>query len=148
MKLSLCTFVTILNTVLVNSKALPEDKILTFWQISDIHFDAFYDEHGDPKNWCHYHNNESININSSLNITDSISYEFNLGKYGDFECESNWDLLISAFEMMQSQNGDPGTKYKQIISVPTILKLFVICPLLRLLVENMFKFCLKLDLSL
>ena len=90
----------------------------------------------------------SININSSLKSTNSISYEFNLGKYGDFECESNWDLLISAFEMMQSQNGDPGTKYKQIISVPTILKLFVICPLLRLLVENMFKFCLKLDLSL
>ena len=106
-----------LITVPVNGKVLSKDKILTFWQISDIHLDAFYNVHGDPENWCHYHynntNNSSLNNNISTNNSslnnNTNSYKFNLGKYGNFECESNWDLLTSAFELMKSQNGDPGT---------------------------------------
>jgi hypothetical protein len=110
MKLPLCILVNILNTVYVSSLVLPRDKIFTFWHISDIHFDAFYSVHGDPDNWCHYNYNNSSSNNSSSSLKiNNISYEFNLGKYGDFGCESNWNLLTSAFEMMKNHNGEPGT---------------------------------------
>ena len=36
----------------VETKAEKAKKV-TFWQITDIHYDSFYDEKGDEDNFCH-----------------------------------------------------------------------------------------------
>jgi hypothetical protein len=98
------TFLFVL--VAVKSEGMIErendsQKILKFWQISDIHLDQLYNVYGDPTEYCHNHlNNNSSNVNNNNNNS--------LGKFGDFRCEANLDLLYSAFEFMKSENENPG----------------------------------------
>lgn len=67
---------------------------VTFWQITDIHFDAFYSEEaGDPDNWCHHHNSSS----SSKAV----------GAYGDYSCDSPWTLAKSALQAMREIQPNP-----------------------------------------
>ena len=72
-------------------------KVLKFWQISDIHLDQLYNVYGDPTEYCHSHLKNNNNNNSNI-----------LGKFGDFRCEANRDLLNSVFEFMKSENNNPG----------------------------------------
>ena len=127
----LLTILTLIVTVFIprmNCSFIRADKILTFWQISDIHLDVFYSLNGDPDNWCHRHNNNNNNEtdnnnnetdnNNNNNETDfdyNIDFDFDydsessLGKFGDFRCEANWNLVTSAFELMKRDNPDPGS---------------------------------------
>jgi hypothetical protein len=98
------------------------DKVFTFWQISDIHLDVFYSSHGNPKSWCHNHNNNNNNSNNDNNIynnNNNKSFDGDsksiLGKFGDFRCEANWDLVTSAFELMKRENPDPGLTKKSLL---------------------------------
>jgi len=67
-------------------------KQVTFWQLTDVHVDLLYDVNGDPKNLCHK--------NSSENLS-------NAGKFGNYKCEANWDLLNSALDFMKSEQSNP-----------------------------------------
>ena len=86
------------------------EKILKFWQISDIHLDKLYNVYGDPTEYCHSHlknnNNSSRNNSNNSNSNSNI-----LGKFGDFRCEANRDLLNSVFEFMKSENNNPGWSF-------------------------------------
>ena len=56
-----------------------------FWQLTDIHYDQFYVKNGDTKNYCH------------------AAKKGSAGEFGDYSCEANELLLISAIEAMQSK---------------------------------------------
>ena len=72
-----------------------DQKVLKFWQISDIHLDQLYNVYGNPEEYCHSH----LHNNNNSKV---------LGKFGDFRCEANWDLLNSVFEFMKKENENPG----------------------------------------
>ncbi len=74
-----------------SGKHLNLGKKVTFWQITDIHYDKFYVENGDDHKFCHQ------GLNSSSNA----------GKYGNFHCETNRFLLESAVREMAEINSKP-----------------------------------------
>lgn len=62
------------------------------WQITDIHFDAFYSaERGQPTNWCHFDQDHG----QTLNVL------------GDFNCDSPWLLVNSVIKAMQDIEPNP-----------------------------------------
>ena len=112
-------------------RPFPETRIITFWQISDIHLDKFYSVNGNPDDWCHEHvsknnyNKDTINNNNTSKNYSGNSNNYNIsssnmsnhamvpkttsmGKYGVYECEANWDLVMSAFEFMTKEQPIPG----------------------------------------
>lgn len=59
-------------------------KNVTFWQITDIHYDQFYVTHGNTDNFCHRdpHFDEWI--------FDTAR------RFGDYRCEANKELFESS----------------------------------------------------
>ena len=66
-----------------------------FWQISDIHLDAYYvSKGGDPNNWCHF--------------AHDPAKRRDLGVFGDFYCDAPWRLVVSALRAMKTLEPSPS----------------------------------------
>ena len=65
-------------------------KNVTFWQITDIHYDKFYVKNGDVQKFCH----------SAAGIGKAR-------RFGEYDCETNKDLFLSALEAMVDIEPDP-----------------------------------------
>ncbi|KAK6188125.1 hypothetical protein SNE40_004376 [Patella caerulea] len=70
------------------------DFVGFFWQITDIHYDGNYSISGVPTNMCHQ-------------STSKLNNGTKLGIYGDFLCDSPWQLVTSAIEGMRANNAEP-----------------------------------------
>lgn len=58
-------------------------KNVTFWQITDIHYDQFYVTHGNTENFCHRDDENEF-------IFDTAR------RFGDYRCEANKELFESS----------------------------------------------------
>ena len=68
--------------------SIKADRNITFWQITDIHYDKFYMYHGNKAKNCHGENG-----------TAEI--------FGDYSCEAGKDLFISSVKAMAEIKSDP-----------------------------------------
>ncbi|XP_067678170.1 acid sphingomyelinase-like phosphodiesterase 3b [Haliotis asinina] len=68
-----------------------DGNIGKFWQLSDVHFDPEYSQHGNPKKQCHFTN-------------DSIG---NPGYYGNYLCDAPFNLVESVIENMRNMEAEP-----------------------------------------
>jgi hypothetical protein len=64
----------------------------TFWQITDIHYDSFYVKGGDTTQYCHTPENQQSG---------------KAGLFGDYNCETNKQLFISAVKAMAKIKSNP-----------------------------------------
>ncbi|KAH3848892.1 acid sphingomyelinase-like phosphodiesterase 3a isoform X2 [Dreissena polymorpha] len=62
-----------------------------FWQVTDFHYDVNYSSTGDPNNMCHQ---DDVTFNAT-------------GSYGNYLCDSPWQLISSAIEAMYKIKPDP-----------------------------------------
>ncbi|XP_052775676.1 acid sphingomyelinase-like phosphodiesterase 3b [Mya arenaria] len=62
-----------------------------FWHVTDFHYDANYSAAGDPTNMCHQGNGSHDNV----------------GTYGNYMCDSPWNLITSAIQAMYKIKPDP-----------------------------------------
>ncbi|XP_046327527.1 acid sphingomyelinase-like phosphodiesterase 3b [Haliotis rufescens] len=62
-----------------------------FWQLSDVHFDPDYSQHGNSKKQCHFHNDSSGDP----------------GYYGNYLCDSPYNLVESVIETMRHREAEP-----------------------------------------
>ena len=62
------------------------EKNISFWQITDIHYDKFYMYHGNKAESCH-------GINGSAE------------KFGEYSCEAGKDLFISSVKGLNISKG-------------------------------------------
>lgn len=77
------------------TSAIASGVTKTFWQISDIHLDAYYvPKGGDPNNWCHF--------------AQDPAKRRNLGVFGDFYCDAPWRLVVSALRAMKRLEPAPS----------------------------------------
>ena len=67
-------------------------ETIQFWQITDIHYDKFYAQNGDASNFCH----ESDFLQGQK-----------AKRFGDYNCESSYELLTSAIDAMARFEPDP-----------------------------------------
>ena len=76
----------VLSTMFLINFASAEN--FKFWQITDIHYDKLYKEHGDSKKFCHGKGGGAM-------------------RFGDYDCESNKELFLSAIDAMADLNPRP-----------------------------------------
>ncbi|XP_046565786.1 LOW QUALITY PROTEIN: acid sphingomyelinase-like phosphodiesterase 3b [Haliotis rubra] len=62
-----------------------------FWQLSDVHFDPDYSQNGNPKKQCHFSNDSTGNP----------------GYYGNYLCDSPFNLVESVIENMRNMEAEP-----------------------------------------
>ncbi|XP_019760900.2 acid sphingomyelinase-like phosphodiesterase 3a isoform X1 [Dendroctonus ponderosae] len=85
------------------------DRIGYFWQITDIHYDPQVTLHGDYKKGCVRHENmegSSSSRNGNKGPRRLNSPNENLGTYGEYHCDSTWELIESAAKFMKSKQSD------------------------------------------
>ena len=63
-----------------------------FWQVTDFHYDANYSTTGDPNHMCHDGNGSLPGKN---------------GYYGNYMCDSPWQLITSAVQAMHKIQPNP-----------------------------------------
>jgi len=69
----------------------------SFWQLTDIHYDSMYNDTSLRPFLCRSY--EGLR-NSSTGGTQA-------GKYGDYNCDSPWSLVISAINAMRNIEPHP-----------------------------------------
>ena len=74
------------------------EKNISFWQITDIHYDKFYMYHGNKAESCH-------GINGSAE------------KFGEYSCEAGKDLFISSVKGSNISKGIFYSKLKIVVSM-------------------------------
>ena len=74
------------------------EKNISFWQITDIHYDKFYMYHGNKAESCH-------GINGSAE------------KFGEYSCEAGKDLFISSVKGLNISKGIFYSKCKIVVSM-------------------------------
>ena len=72
------------------------EKNISFWQITDIHYDKFYMYHGNKAESCH-------GINGSAE------------KFGEYSCEAGKDLFISSVKGLNISKGIFYSKRKIVV---------------------------------
>ncbi|XP_066151569.1 acid sphingomyelinase-like phosphodiesterase 3b [Euwallacea fornicatus] len=93
--------------LLVGARREDYDRIGYFWQITDIHYDPHYTVHSDYKRGCWRHeNNGGSSSNRNGNKGQRRASDENLGKYGEYNCDSTWELIESAAKFMKSRQSD------------------------------------------
>lgn len=68
-----------------------------FWQITDIHYDANYSQHGLAHYLCHQ---QPWNLESHAADRETETKK-HYGPYGDYDCDSPWALVKSAVTTMK-----------------------------------------------
>lgn len=81
----------LLRLLLISAAVLDiwaAEKKISFWQITDIHYDKFYAQHGDVARFCHG--------------SGGFAQQF-----GDYNCEANEALFFSALKHMAETEDQP-----------------------------------------
>ena len=63
-----------------------------FWQLTDIHYDSNYSQHPAPNDLCHIQSEGPR----------GPSAESGNGRFGDYNCDSPWMLVVSAIDAMSN----------------------------------------------
>jgi len=69
----------------------------SFWQVTDIHYDSMYNDPSLKPFLCR----------SAEGLRNSSTGRTQAGKYGDYNCDAPWSLVISAINAMQSFEPQP-----------------------------------------
>ena len=81
-------FITVFIFYWVKNAVAESAKSISFWQITDIHYDKFYVQNGKKDEFCHG--------------TDGTAEMF--GEYG---CETGTDIFVSSTKAMAEIESDP-----------------------------------------
>ncbi|XP_074038986.1 acid sphingomyelinase-like phosphodiesterase 3b [Leptinotarsa decemlineata] len=73
------------------------ERIGYFWHITDIHYDGHVIFHGDARKGCWRPDYEGIKSKASRR---------HMGRYGDYSCDSTWELIESAAQTMMGRHND------------------------------------------
>ncbi|XP_050298628.1 acid sphingomyelinase-like phosphodiesterase 3a [Anthonomus grandis grandis] len=93
----------------VSAKREEYDKIGYFWQITDIHYDEYHSTlHGGHKKGSGCLKQESISSNRDGNKAQRSRSQYNdlFGRFGEYNCDSSWELIESAAKFMKSKQSD------------------------------------------
>ncbi|XP_049821387.1 acid sphingomyelinase-like phosphodiesterase 3b [Aethina tumida] len=74
------------------------ERIGYFWHITDIHYDARYNFHGDARKGC-WRPDYDGNVGSRAQRRP-------MGRYGDYSCDATWELIESAARTMMTRQND------------------------------------------
>ncbi|XP_066258235.1 acid sphingomyelinase-like phosphodiesterase 3b [Euwallacea similis] len=74
------------------------EKIAYFWHITDIHYDGHYNSHMDIRKGCW-----RPTYDGSSNARGQRGP---LSQYGDYSCDSTWELIESASKMMMTRQNE------------------------------------------
>jgi len=69
----------------------------SFWQLTDIHYDSMYNDSSLRPFLCR----------STDGLRNSSTGKTTAGKYGDYNCDSPWSLVISAINAMKNYEPQP-----------------------------------------
>ncbi|KAF7284584.1 cyclic GMP-AMP phosphodiesterase SMPDL3A-like [Rhynchophorus ferrugineus] len=91
--------------LVVGARRDEYDRIGYFWQITDIHYDPHFTSHSDYKKGCWRHENGAANSAIRENNKRRTRQE-NMGKFGEYNCDSTWELIESAAKFMKKRLND------------------------------------------
>ena len=72
-------FITVLILYWANVVAVESAKTISFWQITDIHYDKFYVKNGKKDEFCH-----GVNGNAEM--------------FGEYSCEAGTEIFVSSIK--------------------------------------------------
>jgi len=106
--LSLLVILAFFSLLSRTAHSAPSNK---FFLLSDIHFDPFYDASKDPETFCRPKSIDS----SSCDVSKSDAKRYALSEkgedllteYGQFGCDTPFDLMVSSFDAMRRTLPNP-----------------------------------------
>ena len=99
---------TLFSVLLQTADSAPSNK---FFLLSDIHFDPFYDASKDPETFCRPKSIDSSSCDASK--SDAKRYDLSekgddlFTDYGQFGCDTPFDLMVSSFDAMRRTLPNP-----------------------------------------
>ncbi|XP_050302558.1 acid sphingomyelinase-like phosphodiesterase 3b [Anthonomus grandis grandis] len=99
-KIIFLCLVTLGLPLVVKGRGELYEKIAYFWHITDIHYDGHYSSYPENRKSC-WRTYDPSNSRSKSQSQRSPS-----NPYGDYNCDSTWDLIESAARMMMSRQNE------------------------------------------
>jgi len=69
----------------------------SFWQLTDVHYDSMYNDPSLHPFLCR----------STEGLRNSSTGKAHAGKYGDYNCDAPWSLVVSAINAMKNIEPQP-----------------------------------------
>ncbi|XP_060522463.1 acid sphingomyelinase-like phosphodiesterase 3b [Cylas formicarius] len=82
------------------------EKTGYFWHITDIHYDPHYSPNGDYRKSCWRHDNRAAGGSAEGSKAQRRSSSGISGRFGDYGCDTPWELIESAARFMKSKQND------------------------------------------
>jgi len=98
----------------------------TFWQLTDVHYDPMYNDPSLHPSICR---SADTGVRNSTGKSEA-------GKYGDYNCDAPWELVVSAIDAMNSIEPQPDfilwTGYSRLSHVMLLLAFYHNCKVYRM----------------